>query len=119
MRFLPGVALTTMTVALVSCARRPVTPAPAVAPVAALSAAPAVSVAAPAPAAAPSADLFQSEVRPLLLRKCAPCHEPGGQMHARMPFDEPATVREHQAGILRRLKAEGDPVARWLASEAR
>jgi hypothetical protein len=131
MRIRFGVALALATlVAPLSCARRPLAPAPAVAPVAEVSAVPAVPPAAPpampeavapppAAAAVPvSADLFQSDVKPLLLRKCAPCHAPGGQMYARMPFDEPATVREHQAGILRRLKAEGAPVERWLATQA-
>ena len=130
MRIPPGVVLAlAIGIAPASCAGRPVTPAPAVAPVAAVNAAPATpaataeppAVVTPAVAAAvtPPADAFQSDVKPLLLRKCAPCHAPGGQMYARMPFDEPATVREHGAGILRRLKAEGAPVERWLAAEAR
>jgi hypothetical protein len=66
-------------------------------------------------AAAPG-DPFQSEVKPLLMQKCSPCHAPGGQMYARMPFDDPATVREHQAGIVRRLKAEAAVIERWLAA---
>jgi hypothetical protein len=133
MRIQPGVLLAlAIGIEAASCAGRPVTPAPAVAPNAPAAAstpspvlpAPTAEpppVVAPAVAAAvtPSPDAFQSDVKPLLLRKCAPCHAPGGQMYARMPFDEPATVREHGAGILRRLKADGAPVERWLAAEAR
>jgi hypothetical protein len=70
-------------------------------------------------ASAPAPDLFQSDVKPLLMKRCSPCHAPGGQMYARMPFDEAATVREHQAGILRRLKADGAAVERWLAAQPR
>jgi hypothetical protein len=40
-------------------------------------------------------------------------------MYVSMPFDAPDTVRQHQAGILRRLKADGAPVERWLATQAR
>jgi len=40
-------------------------------------------------------------------------------MYARMPFDDPATVREQQAGILRRLKAESAVIERWLAESSR
>jgi hypothetical protein len=72
----------------------------------------------PPPAAAPAADAFASTVQPVLFRTCTPCHVPGGRMYERMPFDQPATVRDHQAGILRRLKgADKDAVAAWLASQ--
>jgi hypothetical protein len=81
--------------------------------------APAPLVSGPVAEPEPPADLFQSDVKPLLLQKCSPCHAPGGQMYARMPFDDPATVREHQAGIVRRLKAEGAVIERWLAIAAR
>jgi hypothetical protein len=75
----------------------------------------------PAPEATPppaaAADAFTSTVQPVLFRTCTPCHVPGGRMYERMPFDQPATVRDHQAGILRRLKgADKDTVAAWLAS---
>ena len=111
MRIPPGVALAlAIGIAAATCARRPVAPAPAIAPVAAVAA---------AHASAPPPDTFQSEVKPLLLRKCSPCHAPGGKMYERMPFDQPSTVRDHQAGILRRLKAEGEPVERWLAAQPR
>lgn len=70
-------------------------------------------------AAAPSApDRFQAEVKPLLMRRCTPCHAPGGRMYARMPFDDPATIVAHQEGILRRLKDADEHalVERWLAT---
>jgi len=65
----------------------------------------------------PGEDLFVTTVRPVLSRRCAPCHEKGGKMYARLPFDEPAVLSSHADGVRRRLK--GDDLAtleRWLAS---
>ncbi|MFN2386757.1 MAG: hypothetical protein ABR576_10815 [Thermoanaerobaculia bacterium] len=62
-------------------------------------------------------DLFASSVRPVLSRRCAPCHEAGGKMYARMPFDNPQTISSHSEGISRRLKGEDlDALKKWLAS---
>ena len=46
------------------------------------------------PVAAPPAKPvdFQSDVRPILERRCSPCHFQGGKMHARLPFDKPETI---------------------------
>ena len=79
---------------------------------------PVSSVTAPLPtAAAPTPDLFASSVRPVLSIHCAPCHEPGGKMYGRLPFDDPKVVSSHSSGILRRLKGDDRrAVERWLAS---
>lgn len=77
------------------------------------SPAPASTETPPPPSVA--ADAFQTQVRPILARRCTPCHVPGGRMYERMPFDDPETVRGHREGILRRL--DGDDKAtleRWL-----
>jgi hypothetical protein len=84
------------------------------------AAAPATSIA-PAVAAVPavsSADPFVASVRPVLLRRCVPCHEPGGQMYGRMPFDAPETIRSHREGVLRRIKVPEERAAleAWLAA---
>lgn len=69
------------------------------------------------PKAAPKADAFASTVRPMLAAKCAPCHEPGGKMYAKLPFDRPETVSGHAPGVLKRLKgADREAVEKWLAS---
>jgi len=61
--------------------------------------------------------LFQSSVRPILATRCTPCHEPGGKMYERLPFDEPSVVSSHREGVLRRLKGEDrDAVERWFSS---
>ena len=90
------------------------------------------SPAAPSPAAAPpteipspsplpvpteAPDLFAGVVRPVLKAHCAPCHEPGGKMYARLPFDDPKVPSSHSAGVLRRLKGEDkEAFERWLAT---
>ena len=74
---------------------------------------------APAPTATPAEapDLFTSSVRPVLASHCAPCHEPGGKMYDRLPFDDPTVVADHSAGVLRRLKGDDRAaVEQWLAT---
>jgi len=59
---------------------------------------------------------FDDQVKPVLARTCAPCHNPGGKMYERLPFDDAETVASHAEGILRRLKEPADrgPVEQWL-----
>jgi hypothetical protein len=68
-----------------------------------------------------AADAFRDSVQPMLARRCAPCHVPGGQMYGKMPFDDPEVVRSHEQGILRRIKepADRDPLTAWLGAPAR
>jgi hypothetical protein len=71
----------------------------------------------PLPAPTEIPDLFVSVVRPVLKEHCAPCHEPGGKMYDRLPFDNPQVVSSHSAGALRRLKGENkEALERWLAT---
>ena len=100
------------------------TPAPPAAAVPAATPAPAPAAPAPAPdpvatpgpaAAATDDAAFAANIQPILFRTCAPCHKPGGIMYERMPFDDPRVIREHRAGVLRRLKGpDHDAVAAWL-----
>jgi hypothetical protein len=72
------------------------------------------SRAASAPSETP--DLFQTAVRPVLAKNCM-CHEKGGKMYARLPFDDPNVLSSHTAGVRKRLK--GDDLAlfeRWLGT---
>ncbi len=75
---------------------------------------------APAPTLSkPSTDsAFEASVKPILVESCMPCHFPGGRMYDRLPFDEPATIRGHPDGVLRRLKdpAKKQTVEAWLAA---
>jgi hypothetical protein len=73
--------------------------------------------AAPGEAAAPLAppEPFRGRVRPVLAQRCAPCHEPGGRMYERLPFDDPQIVRDHREGVLRRLKGDERAIVEaWL-----
>jgi hypothetical protein len=65
----------------------------------------------------PVPDLFASAVRPVLTRRCAPCHEKGGKMYERLPFDDPTVVSSHADGVRRRLKGEDlAALERWLVT---
>jgi len=62
------------------------------------------------------ADPFRETIRPILSARCGQCHDPGGRMHARLPFDDPQVVSSHSAGILRRLKGEDRAaLEKWIA----
>ena len=43
-------------------------------------------------------------IQPIFEKHCNPCHFPGGKMYEKMPFDNPKTILNHEAGILRRIK---------------
>ena len=49
---------------------------------------------------------FVSQIQPILVKNCSPCHFPGGKMYERMPFNKDTTIINHEAGILRRIKGE-------------
>src|ERR1700682_5597740 len=73
----------------------------------------------PAPARVPQAPApsFESDVKPLLAKKCSPCHAPGGKMYGKLPFDDPATVASHAPGIRKRLKGDDlKTLESWLAA---
>ena len=79
-------------------------------------------VVSPAPASAvppASADPFRAIVRPILSARCGACHDPGGKMYARLPFDDPQVVASHPEGVLRRLKGDDrEALQRWFAGLA-
>jgi hypothetical protein len=89
---------------------KPEAPAPAPAPISSDT-----TAATPATTEAPDA-LFLRTVRPILAERCAPCHNPGGSMYARLPFDDPKTVADHRSGIVKRIKKEQERAAmeQWL-----
>src|SRR5262245_13338349 len=68
------------------------------------------------PAPSPVPDSFATTVRPILRERCTPCHEPGGKMYERLPFDNPQTIATHPEGVLKRLKGDDRAaVEKWLA----
>jgi hypothetical protein len=73
------------------------------------------AVPAPVVASAPT-DPFRKTIQPILSARCGQCHDPGGRMYDRLPFDNAQVVSSHSAGILRRLKGEDRAaLEKWLA----
>ncbi len=109
MRLISSVAALFGAVVCIACAG---SAGPAAAPASAPVPAPAAAlVTAPAPDDA----AFDATVRPLLARTCAPCHNPGGKLYDRLPFDRAEMIRAHRDGVLRRLKgADLETVRTWL-----
>jgi hypothetical protein len=48
----------------------------------------------------PSRVSFAAEVRPILERRCQPCHFAGGKMYERLPFDEQSTTAQARNAAL-------------------
>jgi hypothetical protein len=64
-------------------------------------------------------DPFQTTIRPILSEHCGACHDPGGKMYARLPFDDPHVVASHNEGVLRRLNGDDrEALQRWIAGLA-
>lgn len=57
----------------------------------------------PPPPKTPTVD-FEIQIRPILEKRCQPCHFPGGKMYARMPFDQPRTIRMLGEKMFTRIK---------------
>jgi hypothetical protein len=51
----------------------------------------------------PSVD-FQTQIRPILEKRCQPCHFTGGKMYEKMPFDRPQTIRTLGEKMFTRIK---------------
>jgi len=60
---------------------------------------------------------FTSQIHPILVKNCSPCHFTGGKMYERMPFDKDTTIINHQAGILKRVKGEENALIRSFIQE--
>jgi hypothetical protein len=55
-------------------------------------------------------------VKQMLSTNCSPCHNPGGKMYDRLPFDNAEIVRTHSTGIEGRLKPEDKKLLEdWLS----
>lgn len=59
----------------------------------------------PAPPAKPE---FERDVRPILEKRCQPCHFEGGKMYARLPFDKPETVDHLGTKLFTRIKKKNE-----------
>lgn len=60
---------------------------------------------------------FTSDIQPILVKNCSPCHFPGGKMYARLPFDKDTTIINHQAGVLRRIKGDENTIIKTFIQQ--
>jgi len=49
---------------------------------------------------------FATQIKPILLSHCSPCHFTGGKMYERLLFDKDTTIVCHEESVLRRIKDE-------------
>jgi hypothetical protein len=47
---------------------------------------------------------FQTQIRPILEKRCQPCHFTGGKMYVKMPFDRPQTIHTLGEKMFTRIK---------------
>jgi hypothetical protein len=94
--------------ALATCSSNPPASAPARGSTTKLQAE-AVALA-PAQPDSPRVDYFNASVRPLLEKQCQPCHFKGGKVYARLPFDEPKTIRLLGTKLFTRIQSKKEQV---------
>ncbi len=60
---------------------------------------------------------FTSQVQPILVKNCSPCHFTGGKMYEKMPFDKDTTIINHEKGILKRIKGDENVVLKTFIQQ--
>jgi len=50
--------------------------------------------------------MFETKIKPILTKRCQPCHFGGGKMYAKLPFDDPKTIRALGVKLFTRIKDE-------------
>jgi hypothetical protein len=62
---------------------------------------------------------FNSEIKPIFVHRCQPCHFSGGVMYARLPFDRPETIKMLGRKLFTRIKdeKEQDLILKFLSQE--
>lgn len=51
---------------------------------------------------------FTRDVRPILEKRCQPCHFPGGKMYDKLPFDRAETVGKLGTKLFTRIKKDDE-----------
>ena len=69
---------------------------------------------------APQRVSFEGQIRPILEKRCQPCHFAGGKMYAQLPFDRPQTIRALGEKLFTRIRDEKEQrlLRSFLAQEA-
>ena len=60
---------------------------------------------------------FASQVQPILVKNCSPCHFTGGKMYDKLPFDKDTTIINHQATVLKRIKGDENTLIRSFIAQ--
>lgn len=60
------------------------------------------------PPPAPKNVDFARDVKPILEKRCQPCHFPGGKMYAALPFDRPETIDKLGTKLFTRIKKDDE-----------
>ncbi len=56
----------------------------------------------------PQPVVFEQHVRPILEKRCQPCHFAGGKMYATLPFDKPETITRLGTKLFTRIKKDDE-----------
>ncbi|MFL6246261.1 MAG: hypothetical protein ACJ74H_09570 [Thermoanaerobaculia bacterium] len=51
---------------------------------------------------------FAREVKPILEKRCQPCHFTGGKMYAKLPFDRAETIDKLGTKLFTRIKKDDE-----------
>ena len=60
---------------------------------------------------------FKTQVQPILVKNCSPCHFPGGKLYEKLPFDKAEIITSHEKGIVKRINDETERNTIKLFSE--
>jgi hypothetical protein len=60
---------------------------------------------------------FSTEIKPIFVRRCQPCHFNGGVMYERLPFDRPETIKTLGTKLFSRIRneTEQDLIRKFLS----
>jgi hypothetical protein len=63
---------------------------------------------------------FDTQIKPILQAKCAPCHFSGGTMYQRLPFDRAETIKTLGTKLFTRIKDENEQrlIREFLAQQS-
>lgn len=64
---------------------------------------------------------FERDIKPILERRCTPCHFTGGKMYARLPFDRAETITKLGEKLFTRIKQDDEQkvIRAFLAASAK
>jgi len=49
---------------------------------------------------------FDTQIKPIFLARCQPCHFQGGKVYEKLPFDKPETITKLGTKLFTRIKDE-------------